>query len=121
MTLHSITGHSTPLLERLPETMRGVVGYGRPRLPDGESGAHWHGMALAGRLVELSGGGATACLTFAIGQVAAAQGRGENVAWIAASPTPSSPRTRRRAGSIWRPCRWSGHRTRGAPPAPPST
>lgn len=91
MTLHSITGHSTPLLERLPETMRGVVGYGRPRLPDGESGAHWHGMALAGRLVELSGGGATACLTFAIGQVAAAQGRGENVAWIAASPDPFFP------------------------------
>jgi hypothetical protein len=43
-------------------------------------------MALAGRLVELSGGGATAVLTFAIHQVAEAQDRGENVAWVAASP-----------------------------------
>jgi recombination protein RecA len=76
----------TPVLERLPMTVRGAVGYGCRRLPDDESESPWHGMALAGRLVELSGGGATASLTFAIRQVAAAQGRGENVAWIAASP-----------------------------------
>ncbi|MGD2062928.1 MAG: recombinase A [Nitrospirota bacterium] len=83
---HSISGQNTPLLERLPEAVRGAVGYGCLRLPDGESGSSWRGMSLAGRLVELSGGGATAGLTLAIGQVAEAQGRGENVAWITASP-----------------------------------
>jgi recombination protein RecA len=88
---HSVTGQSTPLLERLPAAVRGAVGYGCCRLPDGEGGSSWHGMALTGRLVELSGGNDSASLTLAIRQVAEAQGRGENVAWIAASPDPFFP------------------------------
>jgi recombination protein RecA len=56
-----------------------------------EGPPRWPLDEVAGRLVELSGRGATAALTLAILQVAEVQGRGENVAWIAASPDPFFP------------------------------
>jgi len=76
--------------ERLPLELRGLIGRVVQR-PAVDAPPRWTLDEVAGRLVELSGGGASAGLTFAICQVAAAQGRGENVAWIAASPDPFFP------------------------------
>jgi len=88
---HPITRPNTSLLERLPAAVHAQVARGA--LPAGTPGGppRWTLDEVAGRLVELSGSGATVALTFAIRQVAEAQGRGENVAWIAASPDPFFP------------------------------
>jgi len=45
----------------------------------------WHYKALVGRLVELTGSGASAALTFAMDVVLQAQCEGELVAWVTAS------------------------------------
>lgn len=74
--------HVTSLL---PEAIRGWFGAAaeleRPSRPTSE---RWSFEGLAGRLVEVSGAGASAALTYAFALVADAQARGENVAWVSA-------------------------------------
>lgn len=82
---------SAIVMKLLPEAARDLVGV------PGETGAsgppdpiapraRWELSELEGRLVEISGEGASASLTCAFGLVADAQERGENVAWISARP-----------------------------------
>jgi len=70
---------TTRLLDRLP-TLRGQVAYGRR--PLAPSPPRWSLADLAGRVVELSGGGDSAALTLAMGVVAEAHRQGGNVAWV---------------------------------------
>ena len=74
---------TTRLLDRLPATLRGKVAYGRGTVA--ATAPRWELADLAGRLVELSGQGDSAALTLAVGLVAAAHRRGENVAWVCAT------------------------------------
>jgi len=69
------------LLDRLPSALRGQVAYGRAA-PPAEGAPRWSLADLAGRFVELSGGGDSAALTVAVGVVAEAHRRGENAAWV---------------------------------------
>lgn len=83
--------HEEPLL---PENGRRLVAslalVHRPAsLPVAEPS--WNIASLAGRLVELCGGGATAVLTAAFGLVLEAQREGEPVAWIATRETTFYP------------------------------
>jgi len=72
---------SGPLcLDRLPAALRGQIAYGRRTV--GETAPRWQLADLAGRLVELSGGGDSAALTLAVGLVAEAHRQGENAAWV---------------------------------------
>ncbi len=76
---------------RLDELLAG------PRLRRGATGlrteapAQWSRQELAGRLTELSGSGASACLTAALGLVIDAQRQGETVAWITSRATSFFP------------------------------
>ncbi len=82
---------SAPLpLDRLPPTLRGRVACGR-RVVAAEPPPRWGLPAVAGRLVELSGGGDSAALGLTTGLVAEAQRRGENVAWVTATGLPFPP------------------------------
>jgi len=79
---------STPQLALLPPATQ------LPPAPPAEaarSDARWGLPELAGRLVEISGEGASATLTFALGLVLDAQLRGENVAWVSARPDAFFP------------------------------
>jgi recombination protein RecA len=63
----------------------GLVPAQRLRDATEASPAQWQSSALAGRLAELSGAGATASLTLAFSLVLDAQREGEPVAWITAT------------------------------------
>ncbi len=64
--------------------LRDLVAATKPRGRDsaGLGAPPWTRAALAGRLVELSGTGAAASLTFAVALVLDAQRRGETAAWV---------------------------------------
>jgi recombination protein RecA len=64
--------------------LRGLVAATRPRRGGGAgaSAPPWTRANLAGRIVELSGEGASASLTFAVALVLDAQRRGETAAWV---------------------------------------
>src|SRR6185436_10367917 len=64
--------------------LRDLVAGTKPRRRDGADAslAPWTRPNLAGRLVELSGAGASAALTFAVALVLDAQRRGETTAWV---------------------------------------
>ena len=78
------SGMSTSVLTILPPGGQGLLG-DAPLSPQGVAEpARWDLPELEGRLVEISGEGASAALTCAFGLVVEAQGRGENAAWISA-------------------------------------
>jgi recombination protein RecA len=69
--------------------LRDLVAATKPRRRDAADAADaqtspWTRPALAGRLVELSGAGPSAALTFAVALVLDAQRRGETAAWVTA-------------------------------------
>ena len=73
-------------LRPAPGPVRGFVAATVSRRPSNgvaaAAGSPWTRPALAGRLAELSGCGASAALTFAIALVLDTQRRGETVAWV---------------------------------------
>ncbi len=72
--------------------LRDIVAATRPRGADGAApAAPWTRPALAGRLVELSGAGSSAALTFAVALVLDAQRRGETCAWVASRASSFHP------------------------------
>jgi len=80
---------SAIVMNLLPEAARELVGVpDDPVVSDRVEPPRerWELSELEGRLVEISGEGASAGLTCAFGLVADAQERGENVAWISARP-----------------------------------
>jgi recombination protein RecA len=73
--------------------LRDLVAATRPRRRDAAdpSAAPWTRASLAGRIVELSGAGASAPLTFAVALVLDAQRRGEIAAWVTARESSFFP------------------------------
>ena len=75
------------------DRLRDLVAATKPRRLDATdtSAPPWTRGALAGRLVELSGAGAAASLTFAVSLVLDAQRRGETAAWVTSRATSFFP------------------------------
>lgn len=75
---------SAIVMSLLPEAAQSLRGALEGNANEGRGEERWDLGELEGRLVEISGEGASATLTGAFGLVIDAQERGENVAWVSA-------------------------------------